>query len=331
MKPLLVPTLFAGLFLLAAAGRARQEPQRLELGVPAARFHWVPGWARLPAGMKLGNTHGCVVVDREDNVYLNTDSEHAVVVFDSAGRFLRSFGKELAGGLHGMQIVREGDAEFLYAVHTARHEALKMTLAGEILWRVGWPADAKVYGSADEYRPTSIAVRPDGGFFVADGYGASWIHEYDREHGYLRTFGGAGSEVGRMQTPHGLAFEGALFVADRENHRVQRIGASTGDAAVVANEELLRRPCHLHLFGELWAVADLAGRVTLLERDDFALVTHLGENPDPAKWAQNGVPSSEWKDGEFIAPHCANWDSKGNLYVTDWVAEGRISKLARLP
>jgi hypothetical protein len=93
--------------------------------------------------------------------------------------------------------------------------------------------------------------------------------------------------------------------------------------------DLLRRPCHVHPSKDLFAVADLAGRVTLLDRS-LALVAHLGDNSDPAKRARNDVPPADWRDGEFVSPHCANWDSRGNLYVTDWVSAGRITKLARV-
>ena len=93
--------------------------------------------------------------------------------------------------------------------------------------------------------------------------------------------------------------------------------------------DLLRRPCHIHPGGELYVVADLAGRVTLLDRS-LALVGQLFDQPDAAKRARNDVLPPDWKDGEFISPHCANFDSKGNLYVTDWVSTGRITKLARV-
>jgi hypothetical protein len=81
--------------------------------------------------------------------------------------------------------------------------------------------------------------------------------------------------------------------------------------------------------GEYLLVADLAGRVTILGKDN-KLVTHLGDQPDPAKRAQNGIPREQWKDGEFISPHSARWDAEGNLYVEDWLAQGRVSKLKRV-
>jgi len=49
----------------------------------------------------------------------------------------------------------------------------------------------------------------------------------------------------------------------------------------------------------------------------------------PGKRANKGVPRSDWADGQFISPHGLGWDAQGNLYVQDWVAQGRISRLAR--
>ena len=82
-------------------------------------------------------------------------------------------------------------------------------------------------------------------------------------------------------------------------------------------------------FGSGLEVADFGRRVTILDKNN-KLITHLGENPDPEKWAKNGVPRADWMDGQFISPHSACWDSKGDLYVMDWLALGRISKLRRL-
>ncbi len=332
------PLRFAGrvLFpaLLSAGVLSLRHQERAPIHMQAGDdvFEWVRGWGKLPEGMHLGNTHGCIVVDSQDRVYLNTDGENAVVVFDAAGKFLKSWGKELVGGLHGMALVREGQRELLLLTHIGRHQVFGATLEGEILWTLDYPKESGVYPSAEEYKPTSIAPAPDGGFFVADGYGASWIHRYDKDRKYVKSFGGPGTELGKLRCPHGLWLETrddepTLLVADRENHRLQVFDLEGNPLSEVKDN--LRRPCHMHPFGLELAVADLAGRVTILDRT-FALVGHLGDNPDEGKRARNDVPPGEWRDGEFVSPHCASWDSRGNLYVTDWLSAGRISKLARV-
>ena len=312
---------------LVAAGR-----DELVLGSGDHRYEWVKGWGELPEGMQLGNTHGCVIVDGQDRVYMNTDTENAVIVFSREGKFIQAWGKELAGGLHGMCLVKEGEREFLYLTHTGLHEVLKATLEGQVLWTIPWPEEAHIYANAGEYAPTSVAVAPDGTLFVADGYGKSWIHQYDRERKYVRSFGGPGSEIGKLATPHGLWIDTrgeqpVLLVADRENHRVQGFDMQGKSLGVVASD--LRRPCHLHQRGGETVVADLAGRISLFGADN-ALIEHLGDNPDPTLRAQNGVPREKWKDGEFLSPHCARFDSRGDIYVLDWNSLGRISKLRRI-
>lgn len=302
------------------------------LGAGEQLYQWVHGWGVLPDGMKFGNTHGCVVIDEHDNVYMNTDTDNAVIVFDKDGKYLRSFGKELRGGLHGMVIRKEGDKEFIYFAHHQRNIAGKMTLDGEVLWTLGYPTKPGIYKDASEYHPTSIAVAPNGDIFVADGYGKSWVHQYDEKREYIRSFGGPGDRDDQMASPHGIWMDTRgdkpiLLVADREHHRIQRFDLDGKLIDIIQGD--LRRPSNFGQRGSDIAVADLEGRVTLLDKDN-KIVEHIGDNSDPKKRANNGVPPDQWVDGEFVAPHCARWDSQGNLYVLDWVSNGRITKLKRI-
>lgn len=309
------------------------------LGAGRHRYRWVPGFASPPTGQQLGNTHGCVAVDRAGNVYFNTDTERAVMVYRPDGTLLRSWGAEFAGGLHGMTIVREGHGEdaqeFAYLSHTGRHEVVKATLDGEVLWTLGHPEEAGIYDNAGQYRPTDVVVAPDGSLFVADGYGRSWVHQFDRERRYLRSLGGKGTEPGKMRTPHGLLIdtrgdEPRLIVADRENGRLQVFDLDGSLRQVVSG--IFRRPCNVypHPNGRDLVVPDLAGRVTILnERNE--LVRHLGDQPDPALRAKNGVPREQWRPGVFLAPHGAAFDQRGDLYVLDWNRHGRVSRLQWLP
>lgn len=327
---------FALLLALGALSLGGQDTAPLRMRAGATTYEWVRGWGAFPQGATLGNTHGCIVVDGRDRIYLCTDTQDAVVVFDAAGKRVGAWGAELAGGLHGLALTGEGAEQHLLMAHIGRHQVLGATLDGEILWTLDYPRESGLYEKAEQYLPTSVAPLPDGGFLVADGYGQSWIHRYDRERAYVKSFGGPGTELGKLRTPHGIwvdtrGKEPVVLVADRENNRLQVFDLDGKPLREVKDVEhdLLRRPCHVHPFGSELAVADLAGRVTLLD-SALNLVAHLGDNPDPAKRARNDVLPADWRDGEFISPHCANFDSQGNLYVTDWVSTGRISKLRRV-
>jgi hypothetical protein len=81
--------------------------------------------------------------------------------------------------------------------------------------------------------------------------------------------------------------------------------------------------------GDHVAIAELAGRVAILDGNN-KLVAALGDNPNPNQRANYNVPPKDWKDGIFNAPHGVSYDHDGNLYVEDWNASGRISKLEKL-
>ena len=65
-------------------------------------------------------------------------------------------------------------------------------------------------------------------------------------------------------------------------------------------------------------------------RDISTARSNLGDQPDEGLRARNDVGAERWKDGEFLSPHCARWDSRGDLYVVDWNFLGRVTKLERV-
>ncbi len=321
----------------AAAKVQKAEEADVMLGTKDHRYRWVPGWLKLPEGMKLGNTHGCVAVDSKGRVYFNTDSEHAVVVVNPDGTVANSWGAEWKGGLHGMCLTKEADGkEYLYLAHIGRHMAAKTTLDGEVLWTLPWPKASGKYESEGQYKPTGIAVAPDGRIFVADGYGQSWVHRYSKDREYLGSFGGLGAEPGQMRTPHGVVIEtigdtSYVVVCDRANRRVQRFDL---DGNLVRSEApKLQRPCSGVFTAGILAVAELGGGVALLgldENGERQFIDRLGENPEPSRRGQNGVPVEQWAAGQFLSPHGVGADAEGNLFVLDWNRNGRVSKLERV-
>lgn len=336
--------LLAPMVLLAAGAVApAQEPAVARPAAPpqdkapllgdAGKGHlwrWVPGWGERADGRALGSTHGCLCVDRQGRILVNTDTEAAVVIFTADGERVGEFGAEFKGGLHGMTLRVEDGQEFLYLAHTARHEVVKTTLAGEVLWTLGVPQESGIYEKEGDYKPTAVAVAPDGRLFAADGYGKSWVHLYDAERRYLKSIGGKGTEPGRFRTPHGLWLdtrgdEPLLLVCDRENHRLQWFTLD-GDYVRHASDGL-RRPCNVWpLASGGLAVADLTGRVAILDADDRPVLFLGDDAPDDLR-ATNRVGREDWRPGRFFAPHAVCADATGALYVMDWNREGRVSKL----
>lgn len=324
-----------GLVGFAALLCAAFVPARGELWVGSGEhvYEWVGDWAKLPDGVELGFTHGEVALDRAGNVYVETETDKGICVFAPDGSFLRSIACEIAGGLHGLAIAAEEGVEFLYVAQAREGKVYKLALDGTIVWSIGWPEESGHYESAEKYHPTAIAVAPNGDVYVADGYGRSFIHRYDREQKYLGSFGGPGKKIGQMKSPHGLwieerAGELALLVADRENRRVQ-VFALDGRPREVWTDGI-RRPCFVQPRGDVYAMADIDGKVTLLDRAGKPLA-HLGENLDPTKRDRKDLAREDIVPGVFASPHGLAWASDGSLFVVEWLEHGRITKLVPRP
>ncbi|MEC0229962.1 NHL repeat-containing protein [Paenibacillus alba] len=289
----------------------------------------VIGWPRLPSSVELGYTHG-IAVDSQDRIFIFNMSHHAVVVLDSEGNYLFSWGEAFARGAHGLHLSREANGEeFLYLTDIVRHLVAKYTLDGRELLTISAPPLSTAYPSSEQFKPTDVSVAPNGDIYVVDGYGEYYIHRYDCAGTWLSSWGGRGSCDGQFQEPHGLwidtsGAEPLLYVADRRN---QRFPCFTLDG------ELLRTyigdfllPCDLVGDGNHYYIPDLNSRVTITDAQ-FRVITHIGENPN--QWVDErwpSIPESEWKDDQFISPHALCLDNQGNLLVVEWVPRGRISK-----
>ena len=299
-------------------------------------------WGTLPPGLKYGNTHG-VAVDAQGHVYVHhtvhatSELHDTMVVFDAEGRFIRSWGRQFEGGAHGLHIVAGNRDEFLILCDTKRGTVTKVTPAGEVVWQLGYPKESPQYrlnadGSAGvKYSPTNVAVAPGGDIYVGDGYGSSFINQYDASGRFVRTFGGKGAGPGQLDCPHGLIVDtrGAtpvLLVADRSNRRLQRFSL---DGAHLGFDEGFPHPCHFSEHQGTMVVPDLFAKVTLIDRRN-AVVAELGDNgPDSWKALRTG-PRDGFPSGKFVCPHGATFDQAGNIFVVEWVEVGRVTKLRKV-
>jgi hypothetical protein len=178
-----------------------------------------------------------------------------------------------------------------------------------------------------------VTVGPDGRIYVADGYGASVVHVYSADRRYLKTIGTRGEGDNQFKTCHGITLDtrfGAprLLICDRENRRLVHTDMDGKWIGVVATG--LRRPCAASIRGDFVAVAELEGRVAIVDKAG-KVVAALGDNPDQKQWAQFKLAPEFWRDGIFIAPHGVAFDAKGNLIVQDWNFAGRVTMLRHAP
>ena len=312
------------------------------VGSGAFTYEVYHDWGELPAGIKYGNTHG-VCEDNHGNIYVHhtvhaTSERHdTMVVFDAKGKFVRSWGSEFEGGAHGLHIRREGRDEFLYLCDTKRALVTKVTPKGEQVWQLGYPKESARYPVNPDgtpgikYSPTNVAIAPSGDIYVADGYGSSYINQYDNAGRYIRTFGGKGQEAGQLDCPHGLMVDTRseipiLMVADRSNKRLQTFSLAGEHRGFVPD---FPAPCHFSERHGVLVVPDLFARVTLIDRAN-RVVAQLGDAGVDSWKPIRGGPRENFPIGKFVCPHSACFDHEGNIFVVEWVEVGRVTKLKKV-
>ncbi len=363
-------TTLAGPAILGAEDKSGTRP--VVIGEGDFRFECHHNWGELPAHIRWRNTHG-VTIDRDGLIYIKhqsfTDEPiDTIAVFDPQGKFVRSFGAEYSGGGHGIDLREEDGQEFLYLSDTHNRQAIKCDPRGEWVWKLRYPHEFAGYTKLEQFRPTNICFHPDGGFYVGDGYGASYLHEYDAKGAWVRSWGGRGDGPGQLATPHGQWLddrsgrEPAVVVADRANSRLQYFSLAGEPLSILqgvnentqphpGEEHLLTRladygdfpatgvlpisfPADVDIQGEFMLVPDLHGRVLIFDGQN-QLVANLGYDAD---WTQKIFADnmamrktpSQWEAGRFIHPHDACFDKDGNIFVTEWVEAGRVTFLRRV-
>ncbi len=174
----------------------------------------------MPDGWKFGRVSS-VAVDKSGEVYVFHRGEKAdpIVVFDSEGRYLRSWGRGMFGNEHGMRADPDGN---IWVTDNGNHQVMKFDRKGELLLTLGVKGEP---GEDEKHfdRPADLAFAPSGDIYIADGYGNARVVKLSNKGKYLSTWGTYGSGPGQFNTVHsiGVDSQGTVYVADRENNRIQ--------------------------------------------------------------------------------------------------------------
>jgi hypothetical protein len=305
-------------------------------------YECVHDWLVPPDGLVWGDTHG-LAQDEQGQIYIahtvNKSSMRgeAVVVYDSAGRYVRAFGEEFRGGAHGLGLRRERGGEVLYHCDINQCRIVKTTTKGKVLWTHGYPREDAAYAErAIDFVPTNVAFAPNGDFYVGDGYGSHHLLHFSSAGKFLGEIGRPGRNEGEFDTPHGLFVDTrgkvpVLVVADRGNRRLQTFSLDGSHLRTIKDEGRIRLPCHFHTQGEWMVCPDLDSQVCILDRE-YNVVAQLGDGR-----ASNGEVGSrrkqsrsEFTPGQFITPHAAIFLHNGDILVAEWLPIGRITLLRRV-
>jgi hypothetical protein len=302
-------------------------------------YEAIHDWGELPHTIRYGNTHG-VCEDSLGHIYIHhtvhatSESLDTIVVFDERGKFVRSWGKQFKGGAHGLMLRKEGNDEFLYLCDYQHGIVTKRTLKGEEVFTLGYPAESDAYKQTPAYRPTNVAIAPSGDIYVGDGYGSSYVNQYNARAEFVRTFGGLGRDAGQLDCPHGLWVDTRseppiLIVADRSNSRLQRFTLDGKHIDFILGTT--KMPCNFHERNSEVVIPDLQSSVVVLNRDNN-VVARLGNGEySKEQWSTvRELAPGTFQPGRFVCPHGACFDHLGNIFVVEWVESGRVTKLRKL-
>ena len=301
---------------------------------PALRYEEVKDWPKLPPGVQMGEAAG-VAVDTRGHVFVfhrpgrgfdpaatETLKEAAVLEIDAdTGRLIRAWGANTFLVPHGITIDRDNN---IFLTDVGLHQVFKFSHDGTLILAVGEPRVGK-WDATHFNQPTDVAIRPDGSFYVSDGYVNSRVALFDKNGTWVREWGRKGDGEGEFSNPHGLSLvpgDTDVVIADRENSRLQLFaGAGT--------------------FRRQWrgvAGADTTGRVFSVAADAEGAL-YVGIRRADYDTAHTGVLKldREWKvvaaigfgrpgDPVFNAVHDLAVGPDGSIYV----AETRTRRVVKL-
>jgi len=299
----------------------------------AAEYKAVPDWLTLPEGRtQIGDMHGDVAVSSKGEVYVSVqDPKAGVQVYAPDGKFLRNV-QDAPSDFHGFVIRKQPGGEFIFGTRLSGQTILKLALDGKVMMTI--PASAIPYEFKNKNAKTGqtsvsltgMDVASNGDLFVTDGYASDYVHRFDRDGKYLKSFGGKKEPYG-FKTLHKIAidtrFEPARIIGcDRANGRVVHMSLDGDFMGVIASDLLL--PAAVAIHGDYAAIGELKGRVTILDKVG-KVVARLGSNTEPGVGG-NKVTPEQWRPGVVISPHGVAFNEQGDLFVSEYSVFGRVHR-----
>ena len=276
-------------------------------------------WGKLPEGWSYREATS-VDVDSSDNVYIFNRGSHPMIILDSNGNFLRSWGEGLFTSPHGVTIDPD---DSVWCVDNKDHSIRKFTGEGRLVFTLAGRNRPSPAMSGKPFNgPTRVAIDPrNREILVADGYGNARVHRFSPDgKKILNSWGESGTDPGQFNIVHDIAIDrdGWIYIGDRENRRIQifspdgRFETQWGNFSRTAcvhisggNEPLVYVGEYFGGGPEAYQTGKRLGpRISILDTRGN-LIERLGDKPFGDE------------PGRFYAPHAVATDSRGDIYVAE--------------
>jgi sugar lactone lactonase YvrE len=313
---------FAVIACAVAAPALAQRPSDPALLVPqqAPQLEYVAvaDALVLPADVPKG-AYAAVAFDAQGHLYALNRGPKPLMEFDASGKFIRAFGDGLFVRSHGLRIDREGN---LWATDVGGHVVYRLSPQGQVLLTLGTKGQAGAWdesaGSRLLNQPNDVAIAANGDVFVAQGHtpgpmGDPRVLKFDKTGKFIKSWGGKGREPGKFEVAHGIGIDarGLLWVADRENQRIQVFDQN---GTFVREMKYAGLPCSFAIGTDTVFMANgFAGQVLKMDLQGNVL-------------AATGKPGTGL--GEFGEAHFIAVSPKGEIFVADSV-NGAMQKFVK--
>jgi DNA-binding beta-propeller fold protein YncE len=302
----------ASMAILLLSGAAfAQRPSDPALLVPQKApelgYVSVPNPIKVPAGMTMGAS-ASVAFDAKGHVLVLTRGAQAFFEFDENGTFIRAFGDGLFTRAHGLRLDSDGN---IWATDVGAHVVYKLNQQGQILLTLGVKGEGgewnEAAGSRKLNQPNDIAILKNGDFFIVQGHtpgprGDARVLKFDKSGKFIKSWGGKGKAPGQFEVAHGIAVDakGLLWVADRENQRIQIFDA---EGQFIREIKYAGLPCSLDIGSQyIYMVNGFAGQILQMDLNGQVLAATGKAGTGP---------------GEFGEAHVIAVSPKGDIYVAD--------------
>ena len=297
------------------------------LGHGDFKYKQVPNWGVLNSKTPVKDCHEMVMDSKGRLIMLGNHIKNNVIIYDKSGKLLEKWGTDYPGA-HGLTLATEGSEEFLFITDPERHQVYKTTLAGKLLTKLESPEATGVYPDPLQFKPTETAVAPDGSFYVADGYGKSYIIHYSAKGEVMGYFGGPGPDPQNLSQAHGIALdlrnpkEPCLLITDRTKNCLKRF---TLDGKYLSTIELPGAyVCRPVVNGDNVYASVLISHEPWTSGTGFTIILDKNNKLVSAPGACEPV----YEDGKlvklyqcsnvFVHPHDVCVDNDKNLYIPQW-------------
>jgi sugar lactone lactonase YvrE len=270
-----------------------------------------------PSGTTIGPS-ASVAFDSKGHLFVLNRGPQPLAEFDPAGKFIRAFGDGLFRRTHGLRIDRDGN---IWVTDVGAHIVVKLDPQGQTLLTLGTRGEAGEWNEATQSRhlnePNDLTIGRNGDIFVVQGHtpgkGDPRVLRFDKKGKFIKSWGGMGTEPGKFNVAHGIALDakGLLWVADRENQRIQIFD---DEGKFIREIKYAGLPCGFDIGDQyIYMVNGFAGQVVRLDLNGKVL-------------AATGKPGKG--PGEFGEAHFVAVSPKGDIYVADTV-NNAVQKFVR--